>query len=211
MRIRRLKREELPADTTRLARFLIGKFLVKGKGRARVSGVIVETEAYLPGDAAAHSYIGITPRNRSLFLERGHSYVYFIYGNWHSINVSSEREGIGAGVLIRSLEPLEGISMMQQRRPHSRQHRLASGPGCLATAMGIDRSLDGIDLCSAGPIWLGVADQGSHRPRIGNSVRIGVTKEVHRKLRFYACGSPSVSGGARLGACNPSEGASPKK
>src|ERR1700679_2756430 len=105
MRLRRIRRAEMPSDTAELARFLIGTFLVLDGDKGRVSGRIVETEAYLVGDAAAHSFNGMTPRNRSLFLDRGHSYVYFIYGNWHSINVSSETEGVGAGVLIRALEP----------------------------------------------------------------------------------------------------------
>src|SRR5579859_3049429 len=104
--LRRLRRAELPIDTAKLARYLIGKTLVHETPRGRLSGRIVETEAYVVGDAAAHSFRGETPRNRSLFLERGHAYVYFIYGNLYSINVSGETEGVGAGVLLRALEPL---------------------------------------------------------------------------------------------------------
>ncbi|TJX39128.1 MAG: 3-methyladenine DNA glycosylase, partial [Mesorhizobium sp.] len=94
-----LAREELPDDTAALARYLIGK----------VSGRIVETEAYVAGDAAGHGFRGMTPRNRSLFLERGHAYVYLAYGISFMLNVSSEAQGTGTGVLIRALEPLEGI------------------------------------------------------------------------------------------------------
>src|SRR5579862_2749075 len=108
-RIRRLRRAELPRGTVALARFLIGKTLVHDLSAGRLSGRIVETEAYVVGDAAAHAYRGLTPRNRSLFLEHGHAYVYFIYGNWYSINVAGEAAGVGAGVLLRALEPLEGI------------------------------------------------------------------------------------------------------
>jgi DNA-3-methyladenine glycosylase len=150
------------------------------------------------GDAAAHSYRGMTPRNRSLFLARGHAYVYFIYGNWYSINVSSETAGVGAGVLIRAVEPKEGIEIMRRRRPNAEPHRLASGPGCLATAYGIDRRFDGLDLCEKEEIWLGRASANSVESVIGNSVRIGVTKEAHRKLRFYERGNPCVSGAAHL-------------
>jgi DNA-3-methyladenine glycosylase len=151
-RIRRLRRPELPVDTAALARFLVGKILVRDTPQGRISGRIVETEAYVVGDAAAHSHRGMTRRNRSLFLEHGHAYVYFIYGNWFSVNVSGEAEGVGGGVLLRALEPLEGIGLMRRRRPEAPLHRLAAGPGCLATALGIDRRFDGLDLCAPGPI-----------------------------------------------------------
>jgi DNA-3-methyladenine glycosylase len=200
MRIRRIKRAELPTETVDLARFLIGKLLVLDSKKGRISGLIVETEAYLVGDAAAHSFNGPTKRNRSLFLERGHAYVYFIYGNWYCMNVSSESEGIGAGVLLRALEPVDGIDLMRLRRPRSKPHLLATGPGCLATAMGIDRKLDGLDLCAPGDFWLGSAKDGDSPLPIGNSVRIGLTKEAHRKLRFYLRGSPSLSGASQLNA-----------
>jgi DNA-3-methyladenine glycosylase len=200
LKLRRLRRSELPVETVELARFLIGKYLVHESKDGRLSGRIVETEAYLVGDAAAHSFRGMTPRNRSLFLDRGHAYVYFIYGNWYSINVSSETAGVGAGILIRALEPVEGIEIMKRRRPNAELHRLASGPGCLATAFGIDRRLDGLDLCGKEELWLGSASGGSSQFEIGNSVRIGITKEAHRKLRFYERGSPSVSGASHLRA-----------
>src|SRR5215468_11484903 len=108
-RLRRLRRSDLPSDAANLARFLIGKILVHDHPQGRLSGRIVETEAYVVGDAAGHAFRGLTPRNRSLFLERGHAYVYFVYGCWYALNVSGEIPGIGAGVLIRALEPLEGV------------------------------------------------------------------------------------------------------
>jgi DNA-3-methyladenine glycosylase len=200
MRLRRIRRAELPSDPVELARFLIGTFLVLEGDEGRVSGRIVETEAYLVGDAAAHSFNGPTKRNRSLFLEHGHAYVYFVYGNWYCMNVSAEAEGIGAGVLLRALEPIEGIELMRRRRRHAKPTLLASGPGCLATAMGIDRRLDGIDLCAPGKFWLGVTKDLGMRMPIGNSTRIGLTKEAHRKLRFYLRGSPSLSGARKLNA-----------
>ena len=111
-----LARRELPIDTVALARFIIGKLLVRELPEGVVSGLIVETEAYVVGDAAGHAYRGMTPRNRSLFLERGHAYTYLAYGSSYMLNVSSETPGVGAGVLIRALEPLEGVSIMQRNR-----------------------------------------------------------------------------------------------
>src|SRR5215475_9020242 len=111
-----LSRAELPVDTVSLARYLIGKMLVREIAEGVASGRIVETEAYVVGDAAGHAYRGMTPRNRSLFLERGHAYVYLAYGSSYMLNVSSEMPRIGAGVLIRALEPLEGIAIMRRAR-----------------------------------------------------------------------------------------------
>lgn len=195
-RLRPLRRRELPVSTVALARFLIGKTLVHDLPGGRLAGRIVEAEAYVTGDAAAHSFRGQTPRNRSLFLERGHAYVYFTYGNHFMLNVSGGREGIGEGVLLRAVEPLEGIEQMMRRRGTGNILDLARGPGRLAEAFRIDRRLDGVDLCAAGPLWLGSAV----RPpgKIGQSVRIGITKEIHRPLRFYERGNPFVSGLKRL-------------
>ena len=195
-RIRRLRRAELPSDTIKLARYLIGKILVHDLPRCRLSGRIVETEAYVVGDAAGHAFPGLTPRNCSLFLERGHAYVYFVYGCWYMLNVSSERPGVGAGVLLRALEPLEGIESMKRRRANRRLLDLARGPGRLAAAMQIDRRLDGADLCAGGPLWLGASAQRAGA--IGKSVRIGLKREAHRLLRFYERGNPFVSGPKRL-------------
>lgn len=194
--IRRLRREELPADTAKLARFLIGKTLVHDVRSGRLSGRIVETEAYVPGDAAAHSFIGMTARNRSLFLERGHAYVYFSYGNHFMLNVSAEADGVGAGILLRAAEPLEGIRAMKRRRGIRELKDLARGPGRLAQAFQITKKLDGVDLVGGGPLWVGeaVREVGG----IGVSVRIGISKEVHRELRFYERGSEFVSGPRRL-------------
>src|SRR5690348_7442358 len=155
-----LARSELPIDTARLARYLIGKVLVRELPEGVASGLIVETEAYVVGDAAGHAYRGMTPRNHSLFLERGHAYVYLAYGISYMLNVSSERTGIGAGVLIRALEPLDGIPIMQRNRGIERLRDLARGPGRLAAALRIDRGLDGVDLCRRGPLWLGRGSGG---------------------------------------------------
>jgi DNA-3-methyladenine glycosylase len=199
MAVRRpLARSALPIDTASLARYLIGKLLVRDLPEGVASGRIVETEAYVVGDAAGHAYRGMTPRNRSLFLERGHAYVYVAYGISSMLNVSSETQGIGAGVLIRALEPLDGIPIMQRNRGIERLRDLARGPGRLAAALRIDRSLDGLDLCRKGPLWLGhddhVLGEIGEASDIGESIRIGISREADRLLRFYLRDSPFVSG-----------------
>jgi DNA-3-methyladenine glycosylase len=189
---RSLARAELPIDTVSLARYLIGKILVRELPEGVVSGCIVETEAYVVGDAAGHAYRGMTRRNRSLFLERGHAYVYLAYGSSYMLNVSSEMPGIGAGVLIRALEPLEGIPIMRLNRRIERLRDLARGPGRLAAALRVDRRLDGLDLCREGLLWLG---QGDREPgEIGQSIRIGIGRDADRLLRFYLLDNPFVSG-----------------
>jgi DNA-3-methyladenine glycosylase len=199
--LRRLRRTELPADTVALARFLIGKIIVRELPGARLTGRIVETEAYPQRDPAAHHFRGPTPRNSSMFLRRGHAYVYFSYGNHFMLNVSAEIAGIGGGVLIRALKPLEGIKQMEQQRKITRLLDLARGPGRLASALRIDRSLDATDLCAAGPLWLatittpsGAASRTRQTLIVGKSPRIGITRAAHRLLRFYERGSPFVSG-----------------
>jgi DNA-3-methyladenine glycosylase len=193
-----IARAELPIDTAALARSLIGKLLVRELPEGVASGRIVETEAYVIGDAAGHAYRGMTPRNHSTFLERGHAYVYLAYGLSYMLNISSETKGVGAGVLIRALEPVEGVAIMQRNRGVDRLRGLARGPGRLAAALRIDRSLDGLDLTQEGPLWLARDD---HEPgAIGRSVRIGISREAERVLRFYVRGSPFVSGASSLNA-----------
>jgi len=192
MMLKRLHRIELPVNTVALARYLIGKTLVRELPQGCITGRIVETEAYLPRDAACHAFNGLTKRNRSLFLEHGHAYVYFIYGNHFMLNVSSDVRGVGAGILLRALQPLEGVELMQRGRGHVAQKDLARGPGRLAAALRVDMQQDGLDLCAKGPLWLGEAI----RPvgRIRRSVRIGIRKDAHRLLRFYERDNPFVSG-----------------
>ena len=191
-----LDRAELPVDTVRLARFLIGKTLRRVLAGGVASGRIVETEAYDIGDPAGHAWRGMTPRNRSLFLERGHAYVYLAYGISFMLNVSSEGPGTGAGVLIRAIEPASGIGLMRHNRGIEKVRDLARGPGRLCAALEIDRRLDGIDLCREGPLCL--ADDGQASGRIGRSRRIGITRAADSLLRFYVRGNPFVSGLATL-------------
>lgn len=129
LKIRRITHKELPCDTLELARFLIGKIVVHELQEGRLSGRIVEAEGYPPGDPAGHHFRGETKRNRSLFLRHGHVYVYFNYGMHFMLNISSERAGVGGGVLIRALEPLEGIELMRRHRKSEELRDLTSGPG----------------------------------------------------------------------------------
>jgi DNA-3-methyladenine glycosylase len=199
LRIRRLRRSELPLNSTELARYLIGKTLVHELPRVCLSGRIVETEAYPIGDPAGHAFSGLSAANRSLFLRRGHAYVRFTYGSCWLMNVSGDEPGLGAGVLIRALEPLEGVKWMMRRRGVERLLDVARGPGRLSHAMGIDKRLDGIDLCArASPLWLGTAVKPAGP--IGVSVRIGISRAVNRELRFYERGNSFVSGSLRLRA-----------
>jgi DNA-3-methyladenine glycosylase len=191
-KIRRLSRASLPTDTAELAQYLIGKTIVRMTGRKRISGRIVETEAYPPGDSSGHAYQGRTARNQSLFLGTGFAYVYFIYGTSFMLNVTSEEPGVGAGVLVRAVEPVEGIDLMKRFRKTGKLMDLARGPGRLAVALQIDRRLDGVDLCGDGRLWLGTAVRETRNIR--TTVRIGITREVGRRLRFFEAGSPFVSG-----------------
>jgi DNA-3-methyladenine glycosylase len=191
-RPRVLGREDLPVDTAQLARFLIGTLVVRMLPEGAAGGRIVETEAYDIGDPAGHAYRGMTPRNKALFLERGHAYVYLAYGTSFMLNVSSETPGIGAGVLIRAIEPLFGIALMKRNRGTERMLDVARGPGRLSEALAIDRRLDGIDLCQVGPLWLGRDD---HAPGdIGQGKRIGITRAADSALRFYVRSNRFVSG-----------------
>jgi DNA-3-methyladenine glycosylase len=195
-KVRCLTRAQLPSDTITLARYLLGKIVVRDWGTEQASGRIVETEAYNIGDPAGHAYRGMTPRNRSLFLDRGYAYVYLAYGTSLMLNVSSEKAGIGGGVLIRALEPLTGIEIMERRRGTTKRRDLTRGPGRLAAALDIDRRLDGDDLCAEGPLWLG--SDGERVKTIRASRRIGISRAAHRLLRFYVADNPFVSGAARL-------------
>jgi DNA-3-methyladenine glycosylase len=196
-RLRRLRRAELPADTVELARFLIGKVVVHDTDSGRLSGRIVETEAYPVGDAAGHAFIGKTQRNRSLFLKRGHAYVYLCYGISFLLNVTSEEAGVGAGALLRAIEPLEGIDeMMAVSGGKTRLADLGRGPGRMTRALQVDLRHDGSDLCAAGPLWLAATAQ--QVGAIGKSVRIGITRNAHRHLRFYEIGNAHVSGLKRM-------------
>jgi DNA-3-methyladenine glycosylase len=194
--VERISPNSVPTDTVALARFLLGKVLVHEVAGAVAMGRIVETEAYLPDDPACHAHRGMTPRNRSLFLERGHAYVYLCYGTSFMLNVSGEAAGVGAGVLLRALEPLYGIEHMQRNAKKVKLLDLARGPGRLAAALRVDRRHDGLNLFTAQQLWIG--SDGYDIGRVGESVRIGISKAADLRLRYFVAGNPHVSGPRRL-------------
>lgn len=187
-----ISRRSLPVDAPDLAQWLLGKRIVRVSGGELMIGRIVETEAYLSDDPASHSFGGPTARNRSMFAQRGHAYVYRIYGAWFCLNVSAGAIGQGAAVLIRALAPEMGVEQMRARRGGA-SGRIARGPGRLCAALDIDLAMDGVDLCGAdGGLWL--ARSNGRPAEIGVSPRIGITKAADRPLRFYERGNVHVSG-----------------
>jgi len=194
--IQRIARGSMTPDTVGLARALLGKVLVREFGGIMAAGRIVETEAYLQHDPACHAFRGMTPRNRSLFLEHGHAYVYLCYGTSYLLNVSSEAGGIGSGVLLRALEPLYGTEHIQRHRRHVKSNDLMRGPGRLAAALRVDRRHDGLDLFTDRQLWIG--HDGHNIASIGESVRIGLSKAADERLRYFVVGSRYLSGPRKL-------------
>jgi DNA-3-methyladenine glycosylase len=186
----RLTRRALPVSTVALARFLIGRTLVHATRDGRIAGRIVETEAYPPGDPTGYARPGPTTSNAPLFAARGCAYVRMVYGSCLTLNLAAEPEGVGAAVLIRALQPLEGMELMRRNYPAAREADLARGPGRLCTALGIGRDLSGTDLCASERLWL---EGGAGRARIQVSTRIGLSRDQHRRLRFLEHGSRFVS------------------
>ena len=156
------------------------------------AGVIVEAEAYHQSEPGSHAYIGIRPRTRTLFGRPGLAYVYRSYGIHACINAVTEPEGVGAAVLIRALEPIEGLDLMRARRGLERVEALCSGPGKLTQALGIELDQDGADL-AAGPITISEPLPGWTEPRVIASTRIGLTKAAELPWRFCARGSRFLS------------------
>lgn len=185
------------SDTLAVARDLLGTLLVvPAADGTRVSGMIVETEAYLGvNDLAAHSYGGRrTPRNEVMYGRAGHVYVFFVYGMYYQFNVVSGPPGHPHAVLIRAVEPLDGIDLMRARRGAMNGLNLTSGPGKLCIAMGIDRSLNGEDLRN-GTVWL-EAYRSIGLNEIAAGPRIGIDyagKDAAHPYRFWLRGNPYVS------------------
>jgi DNA-3-methyladenine glycosylase len=175
--------------TVEVARALLGKIIAHQK----CSGRIVETEAYLgQGDLASHSAHGPTPRTRVIFGPPGHAYVYFIYGMYECLNLVAEPDGVAGCVLIRAIEPVSGIELMQRRRPTAqRVEDLANGPGKLTRALAIDLKHNGADV-TRGPIVV-CADEQESPFEIGISERIGIRKSADLPLRFFIKGSSFIS------------------
>lgn len=184
-----------------VARSVLGKLLVRRTDNALLAGRIVEVEAYFgDGDPAAHSAAGRTARNAVLFGPPGHAYVYFIYGMHSCLNISCEPTGQAGSILVRALEPLQGLAQMAVGRglaAHAAPRLLTSGPGRLCQAFGITRAThNGIDLLSADSD-LQLRDDGYDTHSVMTTPRIGITKAAERPLRFLISGNPYASGPAR--------------
>ena len=170
-----------------VARALVGCVV----SHAGCSGTIVETEAYHESEPACHAFVGLTPRTRTLFGPPGRAYVYRSYGIHAMLNAVCEREGTGAAVLIRALEPHEGVEAMRARRGLDRLEDLCSGPGKLTQAMGIGLDLNGTPL-DTGPIEI-LSRPDGYEPRVVRGVRIGINKAVDLPWRFCDANSRHVS------------------
>lgn len=196
---RKLTREfYIRASVLTVARQLLGQVLVvPARDGTRVSGIIVETEAYRgPQDRASHAYGGRrTNRTETMYQIGGTAYVYFVYGMYHQFNVVSNIEGIPHAVLVRALEPVEGIALMRKRRPGLSDHHLTNGPGKLCIALGIDRGLDRADLLGE-RVWIEAGGGRVPPSTIASGPRIGVdyAEEWAKKpWRFWIRDSPFVS------------------
>ena len=160
----------------------------------RLAGRIVETEAYEPGDPASHGFRGKTARNAVMFGPAGRLYVYFTYGNHWMLNAVTARPGVGSAVLLRALEPLEGLPQMAIARARERSLDLCSGPGKLAQALCVDGAMNGEDLVRGSAIWI---EAGTAVPsdRVGTTARVGVRVGLDRAWRCFVAGDPFVSQG----------------
>jgi DNA-3-methyladenine glycosylase len=184
----RISRQFYERSVHEVARELIGCVVRHGE----TAGRIVETESYHMEEPACHAFAGVTERTRTLYGEPGRAYVYFSYGVHSLLNAVAEGEGVGAAVLIRALEPLDGVDLMRQRRGLERAEELCSGPGKLTQALGIGLSLNGSSLVD-GPIELLAREPNAREPRVVAGERIGITKAIELPWRFCDAGSRHVS------------------
>jgi DNA-3-methyladenine glycosylase len=184
----RLERSFYARSVHDVARDLIGCVVRHGA----TAGRIVETESYHMDEPACHAYAGLTGRTHTLFGEPGHAYVYFSYGIHSLLNAVAEDEGTGAAVLIRALEPVEGVDLMRARRGVERSEELCSGPGKLTQALAIGLDLNGSSLVS-GPIEVLAREPGARVPRVVIGERIGITKAADLPWRFCDADSRHVS------------------
>lgn len=189
-----LNRSFYAKKPTEVARNLIGKHLIRQLPSGRIlGGIIVETEAYGGRrDPASHAFRGMTPRNHVMFGEAGHTYVYFTYGFHHCLNFVTGKKGIASAVLIRAIEPTIGLEYMEEIRGNMNHRELTNGPGKLCQALSIDRTLNGCDVTdSKSPVKVYEGD--SSLVTVNASFRVGITKGVTRKWRFFAESNEFVS------------------
>jgi DNA-3-methyladenine glycosylase len=174
---------------------LLGRTLVRRLADgSRLAVRIVETEAYEPGDPASHGFRGPTARNAVMFGPAGHLYVYFTYGNHWMMNAVTRGAGEGSAVLLRAAQPLDGLKAMSRARGRERPIDLCSGPGKLAQALGVDRSLDGSDLVGGDVVWI---EEGAppHASEVAASERVGIRVGLEHRWRFFVAADPFVSRG----------------
>lgn len=181
-----------------VARRLLGHFLIRNTPKGPCGGPIVETEAYLVGDPACHGAPGPTPRNRVMFGEPGHAYVYLIYGFHFCVNAVCRPAGVAEAVLIRAVEAGFGEGFLRSHRRVGPLEQLTNGPGKLCQAMNISRPLDGADLCDPGSGLVIAENPHLKKFRRGRgpvvtTTRVGITRAAEWPLRFYLSGSPFVS------------------
>ena len=192
----RLSREFYARDTLVVARQLLGQRLVRLLEGERLSGRIVEVEAYVgETDRACHAACGRTARNAVMYGPPGHAYVYFIYGMHHCLNVVTADEGFPAAVLIRALEPVEGLATMRRLRQGRPDRELTSGPAKLCQALAIDRTFNGLDLCADGPLFI-EAGPPVDDADVETGPRVGVRGDeaaLTAPWRFFVRGNPFVS------------------
>jgi DNA-3-methyladenine glycosylase len=191
----RLSRDFYERETEIVAREMLGAVLECDTSEGRASGIIVETEAYLgEHDLACHAAAGRTARTEALYGRPGTSYVYFIYGMYWCFNAVTRSEGLPSAVLVRALEPLDGIALMHKRRPRIKSDvDLTNGPGKLCTALGITGSLSGQSL-QRKPLVIQEGDPVSD-DRVEVTTRIGITKSADWPLRWIVKGNRFVSRG----------------
>ncbi len=191
-----LARSFYQRSTAQVARDLVGKVLVRNVSGRRIAGVIVETEAYgHVDDPASHACRGMTARNKVMFGQVGVAYVYFTYGNHYCVNVSA-RDGMPAGaVLIRSVEPVDGIATMKRLRGTDDVRLLACGPGRLTQAMKISLVQNGADMTDEDS---GIFIEDGPAREVMAATRIGISRAVEKEWRFFDSASPFVSRKPRL-------------
>ena len=200
VRSRILRSQFFARDTVEVAVGLLGKYLVRLQDHHRMVGWIVEVEAYRGrDDPASHAFRGLTPRNAPMFGEPGHAYVYFTYGNHYCLNVTTQSEGLPGAVLIRGVEPVEGLEIMRRLRGNVPDSELTNGPGKLTKAFAIDKSQNKLDITKRGQLFFTSREDDDFE--IWSSTRIGIRSGLDRLWRFYVKGNPFVTKARGLKEC----------